>query len=345
FSDGSVWTLEDVLHRQANGLLGNDVIHGLSGFVNNLSGGDGNDSLVGTIGSDTLQGGSGNDTLRGGFGGDVLIGGEGNDVFYQDTSGSNIFHYNHDDIYIYRPGDGHDTIADLYGTDTIEFTTGILPEDVQVLILADGSMRLSLAMGGSITVQYMFNYNDGSASSWSVEQVAFANGTTWNIDQMVARATTATAGDDTISGFNTDNLIDGGLGNDVLIGNGGNDTYRFNRGDGQDTVHDISGDNIIEFGENIFQGDISVSRQGNSIVIQVGADDSVTLDAVFIDAGSTTFNNVSNVIRFFDGSEWSWQQILDAAMDSVDEPVIEVPDLPFAAQINNAGNLFSGTAS
>ncbi len=44
-----------------------------------LSGGTGNDSLVGTNLDDSLDGGSGNDTLRGGLGNDSLTGGLGND--------------------------------------------------------------------------------------------------------------------------------------------------------------------------------------------------------------------------------------------------------------------------
>ncbi len=63
---------------------------GLTLLVTNLSGGSGNDLVLGTgaaetvngnAGNDCLLGGGGNDDLRGGIGTDVCIGGPGNDTF------------------------------------------------------------------------------------------------------------------------------------------------------------------------------------------------------------------------------------------------------------------------
>jgi Ca2+-binding RTX toxin-like protein len=55
---------------------------GLAGFdgIQNVTGGAGNDSLVGDARNNLLNGGSGNDTLTGGNGNDILLGGSGNDV-------------------------------------------------------------------------------------------------------------------------------------------------------------------------------------------------------------------------------------------------------------------------
>lgn len=46
----------------------------------NVTGGDGNDTLTGNNLNNTLTGGNGNDTLDGGAGNDTLTGGAGNDV-------------------------------------------------------------------------------------------------------------------------------------------------------------------------------------------------------------------------------------------------------------------------
>ncbi|MCM1157335.1 MAG: hypothetical protein NC300_10970, partial [Bacteroidales bacterium] len=46
------------------------------------------------------------------------------------------------------------------------------------------------------------------------------------------------AGNDTLEGRAGDDLLVGGTGNDLLKGGEGNDTYRFNLGDGQDTVQE-----------------------------------------------------------------------------------------------------------
>jgi Ca2+-binding RTX toxin-like protein len=48
--------------------------------IENVLGGQGNDSIVGSTGANELQGGAGNDTLDGGAGNDTLVGGTGNDL-------------------------------------------------------------------------------------------------------------------------------------------------------------------------------------------------------------------------------------------------------------------------
>jgi Ca2+-binding RTX toxin-like protein len=57
--------------------------------IENLSGSQGNDSLVGNAGANTLQGWNGNDVLRGGAGADQLDGGAGIDTasYYTGTAG------------------------------------------------------------------------------------------------------------------------------------------------------------------------------------------------------------------------------------------------------------------
>ncbi|HIK53927.1 MAG TPA: hypothetical protein IGS37_02000 [Synechococcales cyanobacterium M55_K2018_004] len=50
-----------------------------------MSGGDGDDELIGGLGNDILSGDAGNDTLIGGAGNDTLRGGLGSDRFLYDT--------------------------------------------------------------------------------------------------------------------------------------------------------------------------------------------------------------------------------------------------------------------
>ena len=68
-----------VVIENATGGEGNDVLLGNS--ANNvLTGNGGNDTLFGRDGNDTLNGGAGNDTLNGGNGNDRIIGGSGDDI-------------------------------------------------------------------------------------------------------------------------------------------------------------------------------------------------------------------------------------------------------------------------
>ena len=98
-----------------NGGADNDIIFG----------GAGNDSLFGDKGNDSLNGGAGNDSLWGGAGNDTLIGGAGKDVF------------------IFRPGEGTDTINDYASGDMLK----ILNADGSY-----GSFKSSKYSGGDLTL-------------------------------------------------------------------------------------------------------------------------------------------------------------------------------------------------
>ncbi|WP_268750508.1 calcium-binding protein, partial [Paracidovorax avenae] len=63
FADGTTWDLAAISAKL-------------------FTGGDGNDSIVGTNQADTMRGGAGNDDLRGGAGNDTLLGEDGNDGLY-----------------------------------------------------------------------------------------------------------------------------------------------------------------------------------------------------------------------------------------------------------------------
>jgi Ca2+-binding RTX toxin-like protein len=80
YYEDSLYDIENVIGGNFNDTLFGDDWH------NHLEGGLGNDSLGGWHGDDVLIGGDGNDTLTGGMGEDVLTGGNGNDRF-EDLSG------------------------------------------------------------------------------------------------------------------------------------------------------------------------------------------------------------------------------------------------------------------
>lgn len=78
---------------------------------NTILGGTGKDTIFGGEGDDLLYGDSGNDLLYGEAGNDSLWGGYGNDKFYG-GSGDNVF--------IYKPGEGSDTICDNAAGDMLK---------------------------------------------------------------------------------------------------------------------------------------------------------------------------------------------------------------------------------
>jgi Ca2+-binding RTX toxin-like protein len=77
-------------------------------------------------------------------------------------------------------------------------------------------------------------------------------------------------GNDVIYAGTGNDYIEGGLGNDSLKGEAGNDIYKFNLGDGQDTIEDNSGADKILFGTNITQASLTFAKTGNDLIVNVG---------------------------------------------------------------------------
>ena len=86
-----------------SGGAGDDPIFGDSGN-DRVSGGSGNDAVFGGSGNDIVSGDAGDDIVSGDAGNDTVSGGTGNDVLYGGSG---------NDIFVYRYGDGDDSIMDF----------------------------------------------------------------------------------------------------------------------------------------------------------------------------------------------------------------------------------------
>ncbi|GAB5388454.1 MAG: hypothetical protein Alpg2KO_14220 [Alphaproteobacteria bacterium] len=100
---------------------GDDILYSGRG-ADRASGGVGDDKVNGGQGKDRLFGGVGDDWVDGNGGNDILRGGEGNDRLWGGRG---------DDVYIFKAGDGHDTIMERENDDGID------------VILLDDSLQLS----------------------------------------------------------------------------------------------------------------------------------------------------------------------------------------------------------
>ncbi|TBV06424.1 calcium-binding protein [Phytopseudomonas dryadis] len=256
FADGTTWSIEQVKAVALQGAAGNDTLIGYA-TDDSLSGGAGNDYLYGQNGDDTLDGGDGNDTLYGENGNDLLLGGEGNDILSGGNGndilegGSGNDHLSGDagsDIYRFSRGWGQDTISNYDAgtdkTDAIEFAADIAPDDI---VITRSGTNLILGLQDSsdrVTVSGYFNA-DGT-SAYRLEEIRFADGTTWSIEQVKAVALQGAAGNDTLIGYATDDSLSGGAGNDYLYGQNGDDTL--DGGDGNDTLYGGDGNDLLQGG-------------------------------------------------------------------------------------------------
>jgi len=250
--------------RTIAGSTDNDHIQA-NDLNNVISGGAGDDHIEGRAGDDHLSGDAGNDVIQGGIGNDILVGGAGNDEL-QGGQGN--------DHYLFAAGSGVDLIQDESGSDTLSFTDAVPSE---VVLRRDGHDLVinRIATGDQIRVAGQFTYLAGVHGTTPVESLLFADGTSWDIDQIKQMALAGTeiadeifghsdsdlinagdgddivyghdgddemhgeAGDDTLYGGNDNDALYGGVGNDVLYGDQGDD--QLHGGDGNDTLHGGNG--------------------------------------------------------------------------------------------------------
>jgi Ca2+-binding RTX toxin-like protein len=82
------------------------------------------------------------------------------------------------------------------------------------------------------------------------------------------------AGNDTLDGEAGDDVLAGGSGDDTLYGGTGSDQYRYNLGDGLDTIIEIdpaSAVDTVVFGSGIVADDARLSVLDGGLVVRVGA--------------------------------------------------------------------------
>ena len=86
-------------------------------------------------------------------------------------------------------------------------------------------------------------------------------------------------GNDAISGVGGNDVLDGGAGNDVLDGGSGDDEYRFGRGYGRDRIRnrDLGGsrEDIVRLVGSLTKEDISITRQGDDLLIAINDSEDV----------------------------------------------------------------------
>ena len=168
------------------GLGADDQLYG-GGGKDRMDGGPGSDKLNGGAGDDQMKGGPGNDTMDGGPGNDTMQGGPGNDAYLFDGRGNDLV----SDV----------DLAPINGeVDRIVVDPSVAPDQVEVfysgndLILRVNGGGIADAEGGSLRVRDGLAGQEGDTSS-SIERIEFANGTTWTLPTVAARARALPPGD------------------------------------------------------------------------------------------------------------------------------------------------------
>ena len=281
------------------GASGSDVIDAGAGN-DSIYGGAGNDSIVGGIGNDSMRGNAGNDSLTGGLGDDTIDGTDGTDILIEvgdvnfTLTDASLTGLGNDTLSLieqaFLTGGGLANIMDASGFTGSTTLTGGSGDDsltggsgADVLVGGVGNDSLSGGLGndsitgnsgndavvggggtdtvivsvdGNITLTDTSVVGDGTDSLNGVENAQLTGG----------------AGNNTISalGSTLKTTLNGGAGDDILIG--GNSDDLFNGGDGFDS--------ISASGTNIVLTDASFSASS-------GSDQLVSIESVRLVAGAT----------------------------------------------------------
>jgi Ca2+-binding RTX toxin-like protein len=235
----------------------------------NLFGGIGNDTLTGGSGNDTLAGQGGNDTLLGKGGFDGLFGGSDNDTLTGGDADDRSFGEAGDDRMIWNPGDDTDLNEGGAGVDTAEVNGGNGAE--QFTTTANGTRvrfdRLtpapfSIDIGTSEKLTLNANGGDDSFSA------------TGNLAALIAITVDGGAGNDAILGSNGIDTLLGGPGNDFVDGQQGNDfallgsnddVFQWDPGDGSDVVEGQDDSDTMVFNGSNANENFDVSANGQRV--------------------------------------------------------------------------------
>jgi serralysin len=239
--------------------------------------------IDGGSGDDAIHGTSGDDDLRGGSGNDLLYGGGGNDRL-TGGSGSDILDGGQgDDTFVIFGSDAvGDTMRGGDGVDAIE-AIGAGPVTLSRFSAEKSSIEVWNGSGQGVIGTRGNDTLDFSGLD-SVSGLPFIDGGAGN-DTIIG-----TRFDDVIRGGSGNDLLTGGAGDDLLTGGSGNDSFFFGLGFGHDVITDFSagksrGD-VLVFDKRVFgslEDVLAASQQvGANVVVTASPSDTLTLQNVLL---------------------------------------------------------------
>jgi Ca2+-binding RTX toxin-like protein/subtilisin-like proprotein convertase family protein len=221
-TSGDVTVTLETTRAQNTGAAGRDTLRS----IENLTGGDGDDTLTGNSDANILSGGAGDDTLRGGLGDDFLDGGADVDtaVYTSSMAASQITYDGASGLFTISGPDGTDTLSDI---EFFQFSDGTLEAaDLTIVALSDGDD----VHAGDATDERI----DGLAGDDEIDGAGGADALFGGDD------------DDTLTGGADDDRLVGGNGTDTAVFSGNRTDYVISYADGIYTIEGPDGRDTLE---------------------------------------------------------------------------------------------------
>ncbi|MDC0933601.1 hypothetical protein OAR97_07085, partial [Arcobacteraceae bacterium] len=251
--------------------------------IENVTGGAGDDSIIGDSNTNTFLGNEGDDYLDGAAGKDELYGGAGDDSLEGGTEADELYGEAGDDNL--SGGSGLDIIdggeADENTGDSIDYSGEVQSLDINLKQIGTDLAGYSTATVGGIKADYLKDIENIKGSTT----------------------------DDYIGGDDDSNILQGHYGNDTIVGAGADDTLYGGKGDdifkagldsngdailedGDDGADTIDGDGGVGSGTGNDTVDYSAIAQSISVTLDGSNDATVTIDTYSNDI----IKNIENVI-------------------------------------------------
>lgn len=248
--------------------LGGDAEGDILSGIEDLTGSNYNDFLIGNNGANVLSGLAGNDTLKGGGGADELFGGSDNDMLHGGTGGDYL-----------HGGSGIDT-ASYSGSS----------EGVFVALISDHATGGD-AQGDELDLIENLTGSSHDDNLWGDNGVNVLNGEGGH-DTLKGYGGADTlnggSGNDQLFGMDGDDILNGGAGDDTMKGGAGNDQYYVNSA--ADIVTELAGEGTAD----VVYANISDYVMADNIEIVSLADSLVGLNAHGNDLNNTMFGNAND---------------------------------------------------
>ncbi len=314
-----------------------------AGADDELFGGLGSDFLFGNGGNDVLWGGEDADRLAGELGNDVSYGGSGIDVLVLDINAGAVD--------VLNGHGGNKTLSDSLD----DFATDILLIEGDLGSIVDDTITLSENAASQLLVGYTglaapIVVDWKSAGVPNLEQIHVRGGA--GNDRIEFLTGPSAVDTSMVTGRDWFSVLDGGVGNDTLIGGSGRD--RIDGGAGNDTIYGYGGDDRLSGGDGLLSDhDILYAGSGNDDLF--GGQGTNTLSAwsrdpslglqfgIFTDSDGKLFDDSGDFVGALDSQG---NPIPDGKLDSdPTQPARTVEDTGINRMLGNPGDdeLFGGT--
>ncbi len=272
------------------------------------------------------------------------------DAPVEGTGEANIFYLGSGDQTVYGKG-GHDdyVIGRNFGHDTIvDDETNITHDDDYVRFAQYASTEITatrdgldllltvVATGDEVRIVNQFaGFIPGimgggeTSSAFGIDLIQFVDGVQWTREDIAWQVSRSSSASETILGTPDKDVLDGGAGDDILVGGNDFDIYLFGYGYGHDVVDErvssigsaafavVGWDqDAVQFGEGITEDDLTFAREGGDLILGLlGSDDTLTVKGQFNSTYTGVFGQIwmdrIEIFRFADGSSLDWTEVMD----------------------------------